>query len=496
MEYQTIHVAGNAKNIQQRHPRPRSGIAQLSLVEHALCALDPALSLVGGYEHQTGYFYTDANRRHFAHVSVSAPLGLSSRDEYFLWGLLALTFNQPEPSIEFLATPHYCLKQLGYLEAKGGKQYAEFRATIKRLAGVFYQCDAFYDPRLQSFQDTGFGFLKYSLPQHDDSSRAWRIVWDPLFFEYVQSTGGKLFFDLTSRAFRDLDPASRRLALLLHKIFWRHKQSPPFELRHLGVNVLGFSPQRLTKYLKRDIGRCAERLLAAGFITLPPGVDRVSRLFETTGKGQFKIRFHRGLYFEQHSVDQLASRLVTSIVDSPLYDPLKAIGFEDVAIRSIVKKYDHQVVARWAQYTQVAIESKGTRFFKKSPQAYCLDGIKRGTSAPDWFLEHQRDERRQQHDADLQARGAFADEPELTAAYRKARSEALRKFLHEEIDRERYQSTVNTFLTVFKDAPSDVAREQAIAEAERHLESGFRFPDYADWSSGNILERFADTYTE
>jgi len=198
MENQSIHAAGNAKGIQRRHPRPRSGIAQLSLVEHALCALDPALSLVGGYQHQTGYFYTDANQRRFAHVTVSAPLGLSSRDEYFLWGLLALTFNQPQPSIEFLATPHYCLKQLGYLEVKGGKQYAEFRATIKRLAGVYYQCDAFYDPRLQTFQDAGFGFLKYSLPQHDDSSRAWRIVWDPLFFEYVQRTGGKLSLGLTT----------------------------------------------------------------------------------------------------------------------------------------------------------------------------------------------------------------------------------------------------------------------------------------------------------
>ncbi len=172
---------------------------------------------------------------------MSASLGLSSRDEYFLWGLLALTFNQPQPSIEFLATPHYCLKKLGYLEAKGGKQYAEFRATIKRLAGVFYRCDAFYDPKLQTFQDVGFGLLKYSLPQRDDSSRAWRIVWDPLFFEYVQAIGGKLFFDLTSSTFRKLDPASRRLALLLHKIFWRKQRSPSFELRHLGVDVLGFS---------------------------------------------------------------------------------------------------------------------------------------------------------------------------------------------------------------------------------------------------------------
>jgi hypothetical protein len=472
----------------------RSGLAQLSIIEHALCSLDPALSLVGGYQHTTGYFYTDANRRRFAKVSVSAALGLSSRDEYFLWGLLALTFNQPQPSIEFLATPHYCLRKLGCLGQRwGGKNYADFRATIKRLAGVFYQCDAFYDPRLQTFQDTGFGLLKYSLPQRDDSSRAWRIVWDPLFFEYVQATGGKLFFDLTSEFFRDLDPASRRLALLLHKMFWRHRQSPPFEVRHLGTNVLGFSPTRLTKYLKRDIGRCAERLLAANFIELPPGIDGVAGLFEKRGKGQFVIRFQRGPYFEKPSVDRLANRPISGIVDSPLYEPLSAIGFEDHAIQSILKKYDHQIISRWVQYTQAAMETKGPRFFKKSAQAYCLDGIKRGTSAPDWFLAQQRDEHRRQHEEDLRARGVTTDDVELTVAYRKARKEALRKFLHEQIDRERYQKTVDTFLGMFKDAPTHIARDQAIAEAERHLESGFKFPDYDAWSSSNVLERLVDS---
>lgn len=480
-------------------PRPlrtreqRSGLAQLSIIEHALCSLDPALSLVAPYQHKTGYFYTDAGKRRFANVSVSAALGLSSRDEYFLWGLLALTFNQPQPSIEFLATPHFCLKKLGCLEAKGGKQYAEFRATIKRLAGVFYQCDAFYDPRLQTFQDTGFGLLKYSLPQRDDSSRAWRIVWDPLFFEYVQATGGKLFFDLTSDAFRSFDPASRRLALLLHKIFWRRKVSPPFELRHLGTNVLGFSSTRLTKYLKRDISRCAEKLLAANFIALPSGVDRVSDLFEKREAGKYVIRFQRGSYFEKQSIDQLTHRPVMSVADSPLYDPLKTIGFEDAAIRAIIKRYDHQVIVRWAQYTQVAMETKGAKFFKKSPQAYCLDGIKRGTSAPDWFLEHQREERRRQHDEDLHARGVLADDSSLTVAYRKARKEALHRFLREEIDRERYQKTVETFLGMFKDAPAHVAMEQAVEEAERHLAAGFRFPDYSEWSSASVLGRLADT---
>ena len=47
---------------------------------------------------------------------------------------------------------------------------------------------------------------------------------------------------------------------------------------------------------------------------------------------------------------------------------------------------------------------------------------------------------------------------------------------------------------MFKDAPPHVARDQAIAEAERHLESGFKFPDYDDWSPAAVLERLADSY--
>lgn len=487
MPNRTINAGGISKPTHRWHPRPRSGIAQLSLVEHALCALDPAISLVAGYRNETGFFYTDGDKRRFAKVSISAPLGLSSRDEYFLWGLLALTFNQPQPSIEFLATPHFCLRKLGCLDDKwGGKNYADFRATIKRLAGIYYQCDAFYDPRLGTFQDAGFGFLKYSLPQRDDSSRAWRIVWDPMFFEYVRATGGKLFFDLTSKTFRDLDPASRRLALLLHKIFWRRKQSPSFEVRHLAVHILGFSPTIDTKRLKYKISSCAERLLDSGIITLQSPAAGVRGLFEKRGTGQFSIRFHRGPYFDQDSVDRLAHHPLAGMLDSPLYDPLKAIGFEDAAIRSIIAKYDHQIIARWVQYTQAAMETKQARFFKKSPQAYCLDGIKRGTSAPDWFLEQQRNEEYHRHEQELRDRGTATDESKLVSAYRTAKHNAFRRFVQEDIGRERYQKTVDTFLEIFKNDPPHIARDQAINEAERHLASGFQFPEYGQWSVGTF----------
>src|SRR5690606_14894530 len=149
-------------------------------------------------------------------------------------------------SVEFYATPHYCLSELGVIpraggkERRGGKNYALFRQAITRLAAVSYLNDHFYDPVRGEHRNVAFGFLSYSLPVDPASSRAWRFVWDPIFFEFCRAARGSLLFDLET--YRELDYASRRLFLLLQKIFWRQPQSPAFDVRHLGVNVLGFAP--------------------------------------------------------------------------------------------------------------------------------------------------------------------------------------------------------------------------------------------------------------
>jgi hypothetical protein len=132
-----------------RPKRSGVGLAQLSLVEHALCPLDPALSLRPGSIHAVSYHFADSHRhRRTAHASVACPFGLSANDELYLYGLLALHFAQSEPGLDFYATPHYCLRNLGIVEpsAEQGKRYAIFREAVRRLAGVVYQNDNFYDP--------------------------------------------------------------------------------------------------------------------------------------------------------------------------------------------------------------------------------------------------------------------------------------------------------------------------------------------------------------
>ncbi len=124
--------------------RKGSGLAQQTLVEHALCPLDASQALQAGSLHQVRYDFTDRHRnRKTATANVACPFGLSPNDELYLYGLLALTFAQPEPSADFYATSHWCLRQLGLIEAgqEQGNRYQLFRDAIRRLSGVVYESD-------------------------------------------------------------------------------------------------------------------------------------------------------------------------------------------------------------------------------------------------------------------------------------------------------------------------------------------------------------------
>jgi hypothetical protein len=117
-----------------------SGMGQLSLVEHSLCPLDAGASLVENLVHQSAYFFMDQNRHmRQAKARIISPAGLSATDEFYLWGLLALTFAQSQPDANLFATPHYCLRHLSVIDAharRGGKQYQDFAKAIERLSQV------------------------------------------------------------------------------------------------------------------------------------------------------------------------------------------------------------------------------------------------------------------------------------------------------------------------------------------------------------------------
>jgi hypothetical protein len=368
-----------------------AGLGQLTLVEHALCPLDPAASLVENLVHHSKFYFMDSSRHlHQARTRVLSPSGLSASDEFYLWGLLALTFAQPEVDGNLHATPHYCLRQLGVVDQharRGGEQYQQFGKAIERLSQVTYLNDRFYDPVRCEHRKVSFGFLSYSLPQSTESSRAWRIAWDPIFFDFVRAAGGAFRFDLA--VYRELDPASRRLFLLLCKVFSRRPTSPRLELRHLAVNVLGFSPSVATWDLKVKVRRCVERLTALRVVKEADA----GRLFQKVKRGEYTLVLERGDYIARRH-----EKTAPGVSESALQDVLRKTGFEDAAIARLLRRYPSATLREWADITLAARERFGESFFKKSPQAFLVDNVKnaaRGTrTPPDWWHDLRRAEAR------------------------------------------------------------------------------------------------------
>lgn len=378
----------------QGNHRRWTGMGQLTLVEHSLCPLDPGASLVENLVHDSAFFYMDRNR-HFrqGRARIVSPSGLSASDEFYLWGLLALTFAQPQADANLFATPHYCLRQLGVIDQharRGGHQYQQFAKAIERLSQVTYRNDHFYDPVRSEHRKVSFGFLSYSLPLDPESSRAWRIAWDPIFFDFIRAAGGSFRFDLA--AYRELDPASRRLFLLLSKILSRRQTSPRFELRHLAVNVLGFASSIATRDLKVKVWRCVERLVALGVVKQLNKDD----LFCKTKRAEYALVLERGEYFAKRRKADLRP----VVQETAIHDLLRNLGFDDTGICRLLRRFPMPILREWADITQTAKERFGVTFFRKCPQAFLVDNLNNATKGnrtpPDWWHEVRREEARKQ----------------------------------------------------------------------------------------------------
>ncbi len=432
-----------------------NAVGQLSLVEHALCQLDPRSS-AKSTRFDTEYRFYDANgNQQTASVTLHNPMGLTANDEFFLWGLLALTCAETNPGIEFWATPHYILKRLGCSHKPGGKDHRIFRAALRRLAAVNYESDQFYDPIRQERCAVSFGFLSYQLPLDPGTSRAWRIVWDPVFFDFCLAAGGSFRFDLD--VYRSLDCGTRRLFLLLRKVFHRRQTSQRMELRHLAVNILGFSPSIPTFKLREKVLRCAARLCVLGIIQTPRNASGLMNCITKQGKGLYSIKFERGPNFA--AVRGIKSR--ERVQDSRFYEQLKRIGFEDSGIARTLGEYKPHLLERWIDVTLIAIERFGPPFFRRSPQAFLIDNLKNaamGTrSAPDWYHELRKHEETRR-------------KPEL----RKHESDAFEDFLTGQ-GRRQFESVVKQMLRHLHSSGQSSREAKSNAEqfAREHMRKRF-----------------------
>ncbi len=457
-------------------PRSAQGIAQakaqLSLVEHALCPLDSEVSLQPNFIFETSYFFTDKCRnRKKAAVRIGGLEGLSAHDELYLWGLLSLALSQTEPGAEFMATPYFCLRRLGIIDDtnKGGRDFELFRAAIKRLAGIRYQNDFFYDPIRGEHRAVSFGFLSYSLPLGDDSNRAWRFVWDSLFFELARATGGALRFDLA--LYRQLSPAARRLYLFLKKLFWRAQETPALNLRHVAVDVLGFAATTETTPLRWKVAHCIEQLRKAEIVLLPAGVTDARRLFRKQSKGHYVFQLLRGPRFDAQGNEQSAEP-----ADTPLYEPLKSIGLDDRAIARVINQYSPRLIEQWADITLAARERQGESFFTNSPQAYFIDNLKAAKTSrrtpPDWWHELRKQELVRQREQEREKAQLFRSE-----------DDAFEEYLRDEA-REAFDRVMGRLIDDLQKSGRTVneCQEQARQFTRTHFLNRFR-QEHPEWGS-------------
>lgn len=288
-----------------------------------------------------------------------------------------------------------------------------------------------------------------------DSNRAWRIAWNPIFFDFCKASGGSLEFDL--RLYQQLDLASRRLFLLLRKVFWRKPNSPKFELRDLAINVLGYSETLQTKHLKSKLMACANKLSKLGVIKYQDSNTWITR----ESKGVFRVSFEKGSYFDGA---QGASKMnLGDVRQSRFFDPLASIGFDESAIARIIRMYKPHLIDEWADITLAAIERMGKAYFRVSPQAYFMDNIKNAAAGtrgvPDWWHDLRRAEQHQRAKADRQGNKNRTSEKQIEAR------RAFASFLKGE-GRESFEGLVST---IFGDLTSTGVDEREATRKARDV---------------------------
>lgn len=366
--------------------RIHNGVGQLTLVEHALCPLDTRMSLREQTVHETTFSYTSENRKRCqARVRVFCPLGLLPQDELFVWGLLALTLADEENGGELHVTRHYLLRQLGLIDAKsrrGGRQYDRITEAIERIAAVQYFNDGFYDPIRSEHRRVNFGFFSYSMPVDPKSSRAWRIIWDPVFFEFAKVARGALRFDLD--IYRKLDAASRRLYLFASKLLCRHEVTHPIDVAEFVTNVLGYAPALKPFEQNSRLRKCLRRLVALGILG-----SQETALYKRS-KNRYSFVMSKGA--------ELRKPVTRFSVESPLFAPLCEIGFKPHDVQQLLKVYSKHLVREWIDITLAAKERFGTKFFKRSPAAYLRYYLQRAAAGkdgpPDWWHDIRKAEER------------------------------------------------------------------------------------------------------
>jgi hypothetical protein len=461
----------------------REGSAQLSLLETALWPLSGGPQQRGSFATSFQFVTPDGSKR--ATVTVHAPMGLQPFDELVLWGLLGATLNRFDGGPTLVATPFWMLKHL-HLDT-GGSQYGRLRESLLRIAVTSYHNTAFYNPESKEREQAAFQFLSFLLPTVGgqggtvDNDRVWKIEWNRAFFRFCQSSGGHLLFDLD--LYRELTPAARRLFLKLKDRFWRNKRVF-LNVDELTVQGLGFSATRSVALRKFDLLRVLRELLDHRIIALGRGQTDVGQLIFKRGKGVYVALLNEGEYFRQSFAERTVQRH-DSVLDHPLYEPLRKIGVDGQAIRRLFEHQSPSLIERWVRITDAALNESPHGFagFRVSAAAFLIDGVQNRRTPPDWWHAHEKREQQRQYEREKALRQA--DEGRNEDQYRQEREAALKTFLESPEGKRLYAESYPSLLVLCQATEPHRFQEAAREATRERIERlAFRFPAFEDWQLG------------
>jgi len=175
-----------------------------------------------------------------------------------------------------------------------------------------------------------------------------------------------------------------------------------------------------------------------------------------------------------------------------MYEPLRAIGFEDAAIARIVAKYGPELIQTWTDITLAAKEKHGVGFFKRSPQAYFMDNIEKASQGtrtpPDWWHEYRKEEDRRERESKRQVLGLPVSDG--AAKDEKDENQAFEEYLRGEA-REAVQAIVEQTVKEFQGLglPAGEIARRAAEQARRQMQTRFRreHPEYEQVSGPKPL---------
>ncbi|MEM9511606.1 MAG: molybdopterin molybdotransferase MoeA, partial [Cyanobacteria bacterium P01_E01_bin.48] len=286
------------------------------------------------------------------------------------------------------ASARYMLKKLGMSE--GGERIQTLRKSLRRIGGIRYENDCFYDPVRKTHRKVDFSLLSSNLPFREDSICGWTINWDQTFFDMVKPAGGFLAFDLET--LRELSPAAGRLFLLLQKYFYPGKrkrlyETPYLDVERLAIHNLGCDVGQPPAEYNRRVKRLIAELTGFGIVSSATATERYQ-------KGVFRVRFKRGSYF-----DRKPTATPLKIEDQAVFETLSRLELSEKCARWVIRDFKTELINKWADVT-FAAEEQGR--IRESKQQFFVHHIKEGKAGnitpPDWYVACEKEKMLEQEE--------------------------------------------------------------------------------------------------